>query len=36
MTEKEKMERDARELERILKKAEQLHVFEKMRKVKVK
>jgi len=36
MTEQERMERDAMELERILKRADKLHVFEKMRKSKVK
>ena len=34
MSDKERMEMDALELERILKRAEQLHVFEKMRKAK--
>lgn len=36
MTKEQRMKKDARELDRLLKKADKLHVFEKMIKAKTK
>lgn len=36
MTKGERMKRDAMELDRLFKKAEKIHLFEKLRKAKIK